>query len=458
MSSGRPLLVLAVNQLGFGGTEKAMVSLARSIDRDRFALRVVALHDEGPRLDDLVAAGIEVIGVQGDRDALIAALEGAEIVDVHRDGGAERLLPAACRAAGVRVLVETNTFGAFDSSADEHQFDCHLFPSKMCALRYRQQVGLTGAEFFQRHAVVRWPVEVQAMRFSAPERADAKRRLGLDPDRPVIVRTGRDDDRKWRNLLIDMLPHLLALRADVQIVYGGVTSAKMRRLDRLGLLPRVRLMPLMGQEELAVLHGAADVYLNASEIGESLGVAMVEAMALGVPVVTCSTPWVDNAQIELVDNGVNGYVASHPVQFAEAVAALLEDADLAKRLGDAAARKATAQYDAARQTQLVERIYETLLKGGEIGTVLDPTPAEIDAFEGDYELRLEDEFRPLTVIERRQVRRQRQRERIDWTLRAIRHADRRTVAAAYWLAHARVRPGLPSARTPTPDRTERADA
>lgn len=52
------------------------------------------------------------------------------------------------------------------------------------------------------------------------------------------------------------------------------------------------------------------------------------------------------------------------------------------------------------------------------------------------------EFRPLTVTERRQVRRQRERERIDWTLRAIRHADRKTVAAAYWLAQARVLPAL----------------
>ena len=42
-------------------------------------------------------------------------------------------------------------------------------------------------------------------------------------------------------------------------------------------------------------------------------------MALGVPVVTNATPWTDNAQVEVVDNGVNGWVANHPRSFAEAV-------------------------------------------------------------------------------------------------------------------------------------------
>jgi glycosyltransferase involved in cell wall biosynthesis len=261
----RRQIVLTCNQLGVGGTEKAMVSLARALDRERFDVRVIALLEAGSRRADLDAAGIETTCVAGDVERLASAVSGADLVHAFRHGGTEHLLPAACRAAGVGKLVETNTFGAYDASTDERQFDLHLFVSQMCALRYRRRAGITGLGFFARHGVMRWPVEVTAMRAAAPERAEAKRRLGLDPERPVIVRTGRDNDRKWRNLLVDMLPALLALRDDVQVVYVGVTPAKMRRLAALGLLERVWMLPLMDQDGLALVHAAADVYLSRSK-------------------------------------------------------------------------------------------------------------------------------------------------------------------------------------------------
>lgn len=438
MSQDRPRIVLTCNQLGIGGSEKAMVSLARTLDRDRFDVRVIALIHQGSRRADLDAAGIETTCAYGEEKSVVRGLAGADLVHAFRHGGTERLLPAACRAAGVRKLIESSIFGAHDASSDERQFDFHLFASKMCALRYRRQVGLMGPEFFARHGVLRWGVEVSAMRAAAPARPEAKLRLGLDPSRPVVVSTGRADDRKWRNLLIDMLPPLRALRGDVQIVLVGITPDKMRRLARLQLLEHVRMLPTMGQDRLALVHAAADVYINAAEIGESLGMAMVEAMAVGTPVVTCSTPWVDNAQIELVDNGVNGYVASHPLSFAQAVATLLGDDALRKRFGRAATEKAQVQYDVTAQTRLTERIYDSLLNGNDVRDVLEPTPAEIDAFTQEYEDRLGNEFRPLTAQERRDVQRERKRERVRWAIRAARHADLETVKLASWQARARL--------------------
>ena len=51
------------------------------------------------------------------------------------------------------------------------------------------------------------------------------------------------------------------------------------------------------------MYAACDVFVTAAEIGESHSYAIEEAMALRLPVVTSSTPWVDNAQIEQVDEG-----------------------------------------------------------------------------------------------------------------------------------------------------------
>ncbi len=414
-------VVLAVNGLGLGGTEKAVQTHALAFDRDRFEVSVVAVLEDGVRRAELEAAGIRVDCADGDEARLTELIRGADVVHVTRAGVAEPLVPAACRAAGIEVLVESNVFGAVDASADEAQLSCHLFPSKMCALRYRIRLGLEGPDFHRRHRVSHWPVDIARLRDLAPERAEAKRRLGLDPDRPVAGRIGRANDRKWRNLIVDMIPALLELAPETQVALVGPTPAKLRRLDRLGVLEHVRIFgPTANEEELAAFYAACDVFFTAAEIGESHSFAIEEAMCLGVPVVTCSTPWVDNAQIEQVDEGVTGHVAGHPRSFAEAIASLVMDTAKRERFGRAAAEKSDALFEAGKLTRQLEGLYEALLDGREPPAEWSPPPAEVDEFEAEYERRLAACYRPLTALEEREERRDRLAERATWATRAAR--------------------------------------
>lgn len=414
-------VVLAVNGLGLGGTEKAVQTHALAFDRNRIDVSVVAVLEDGVRRKTLESAGIGVEVAGGDLGRLTALFEGADVVHVTRAGVAEPLVPAARRAAGVPILVESNVFGAVDASPDEAEFSCHLFPSKMCALRYRNRLGLEGSDFHERHRVSFWPVDIAGLRAQAPERVDARRRLGLDPDRPVVVRVGRDNDRKWRNVLVDMAPPLLEMVPDVQIAYVGATGSKLKRLDRLGVLDRVHLFPTTSQEaELASFYSAADVFVTAAEIGESHSFAIEEAMCLGLPVVTCSTPWVDNAQVEQVDAGETGWIADHPVQFAEAVASLLADDCQRKAFSARARAKSDALYDAGPLTRQLERLYSALLETGKAPAEWLPPTEEVDAFRTEYERRSTAAFRPLDNAERAEVRNERLLERTRWAMRAVR--------------------------------------
>ena len=161
-----------------------------------------------------------------------------------------------------------------------------------------------------------------------------RRLLGLDPQPPCGGCTGRPVDIKWRNLLVDMVPPLLREVPEAQLVFVGATPSKIRRLRRLRVLDRCTLLePTLDEDRLAAFYAACDVFVSASEIGEAQGMANLEAMAFGVPVVTCSMPWADNAQVEFVEHGRTGLIANHPRPFAEAVAALLLDAGLRHRLG-----------------------------------------------------------------------------------------------------------------------------
>ena len=340
---------------------------------------------------------------------------------VHRGGLAEPIVPAACRAAGVEALIETNVFGLRDTSPDDAQFSAHLHISQMCAMRYRERAGLDLETFHRRHRTLHYPVDVDALRADATTRDEAHALLGLDPGRPTVVRVGREDDRKWSDILVAMAPHLLELVPDAQIVLVGATDHRRAQLRRLGVLDRVHCLASSSEpRRVAAFFRAADVFASASSIGESFGLAIAEAMALGVPVVTNSTPWTDNAQVEVVDNGVSGWVANHPRAFAEAVADLLGDERRRLAFGAAAAEKASAVWHPSRLTRQLEWLFETVTTTGAPPPEWSPGIAEQAAFEADYPRWATEQYRPLSPRERREARIAVLRERADWAWRDLR--------------------------------------
>lgn len=408
--AARPTVAYVGSELGLGGTEKGMVAHAVLLDRERFTPRVVTVHQLGPRQTDLDRAGVRVDCAAGDPRRLRELLDGVPVVHVFRHGIHEPLVVDACRDAGVRVLIESNIFGAVDKSPDEARFACHLFLSQMCLLRYQGWVG-ESPDFSARHRVSYLPVDSGRLRSLAVDPREAKLRLGLDPDRPVVGRLGRAADLKWRDLLIDMGPELLRLVPDVQFLYVGMTPAKQRRAGRLSLLEHLKAVPpVAGERELVTLYSACDVLVNAAVIGESQGVAIAEALALGIPVVTCSTPWADNAQVEIVDHGVDGWVANHPRPFAEAVADLLGDEERRRSFGAAGAAKVQRLLDPGTLTRQLEQLYAHHLSGGEGTVQWRPSEADVDRFAADYPARARRQFRALTLRERAEAEVARRRD------------------------------------------------
>lgn len=75
---------------------------------------------------------------------------------------------------------------------------------------------------------------------------------------------------------------------------------------------------------------------------DGFNMAMVEAMAAGLPVISNAHP------TSPITHGVDGFVAVHPHEAREYAAVLLADAELARTMGDAARRTAVARFGLAR--------------------------------------------------------------------------------------------------------------
>ena len=76
----------------------------------------------------------------------------------------------------------------------------------------------------------------------------------------------------------------------------------------------------------------------------SLGLAVVEAMAIGMPIVGLATTELPT----VIRNEVNGYVDTRPQRLVEAMNALVEDPDTARRWGEAARATAQSRFSIAR--------------------------------------------------------------------------------------------------------------
>jgi glycosyltransferase involved in cell wall biosynthesis len=432
-------LAIVVHELSIGGTAKTAVNHALAHDRQRVTPRVLEIFDCGARAGELEAAGIPVASAHGDERRMAELLAGAEVVHVHRPGALDPIVPAAARHAGVSHLVETNVFGQVDASSDERQFDCHLFVSQMCALRYQGSVGAPGDAFGARHRVSYNPIDVRGLRALAPATRDAKMELGLDPDRPVVARVGRADDRKWAPIVIEMLPQLARFVPDVQVLLVGVTPSKRQLLRSRHVIGRTTILePTTDERRLATYYAACDVFISASSIGESFGVAIAEAMTLGKPVVTTSTPWVDNAQVEVIDPGVTGYLANHPRVFAEAVADLLANATRRTAFGAAGAAKADRLWDVGPLTRQLEDLYEHLVAHGRLPPRWTPSDQEYASFAAEYEGRSAQQFRPLSRREALEARGTVLAERARWLTRDVVEDPRGRLGPSLAMALSRV--------------------
>jgi predicted ATP-dependent Lon-type protease len=132
-------------------------------------------------------------------------------------------------------------------------------------------------------------------------------------------------------------------------------------------------------------------------------------MAAGKPVIVNSTPWADNAQIELVDNGKTGLIANTPKTYAEAVVYLINNKKEAKKMGLAGQEKVKNEYNAEKITNCLQKIYLDLIikkkMKGINKNIVDEnsqyclTNYDILNYAAEYKRRLNDYFKRSSLIE-----------------------------------------------------------
>ena len=180
--------------------------------------------------------------------------------------------------------------------------------------------------------------------------------------RRIVFALGRMTYYKGFNVLIDAAA---ALPDDCAVLVGGegeLLHHYRSQVASLGLAGKVHFLGHINDADLASHFEACDIFCMSSTVrAEAYGVAMLEAMVMGRPIVATDiagsgVPWVN-------EHGVTGLnvPAGDPAALAKALQGLLQDRAWRLRMGDAARARYERDFQAANMTRSTLDLYRRLL-------------------------------------------------------------------------------------------------
>lgn len=198
---------------------------------------------------------------------------------------------------------------------------------------------------------------------SAARRRNTRLRLEVAAGEKLVVNVGRQEFQKGQRYLLECMVRVLQDHPDVVVLIAGReghASDELRRLhSRLRLGDRVRF--LGHRDDVPDLLAAADLFVFPS-LYEGLGGAVLEAMALGVPIVASDLPAV--REITPPGRAARLVPPGDVEALARTVVRLLGDGSHRQALGRGARAIFEECFRVERSAQRMARLYRALLHGG----------------------------------------------------------------------------------------------
>ena len=214
------------------------------------------------------------------------------------------------------------------------------------------------------------PCGTDLQTFSGLEQDVARQQLKFTPSQKLVLYAGRFDPRKGLDVLVRaMADEAMASHGDSQLLIAGgsrpgqADGQERDRIealvDELGLSDRVRFLGRVDQDLLSIYYAAVDLCCLPSH-EEPFGLAALEAMACGTPVVA-STVGGLNFTVLPEQTGLL-VTPGDTSQLAQAMARMLGDRSWAAHLGRASRARVEAHFSWDGVASRLDQVYSELLK------------------------------------------------------------------------------------------------
>ncbi len=371
-------ILYPVNELKIGGAEQQLLELVRGLDKTRFRPVVAPLYPRGAL------------------DAEFRAVPGVKVVDLHRKGKYD--FSTFARIALLLRRERIDLIQPFLSPATLFGLLPAMVmgtPSKVvterCGVRRRRGIGYklyrTVEDWLSRYADIIIPnsvagqdllldrglpvgkirviyngINLERLRVDPSVIAAHRARLGLPQGGVVVGILASLTRPKGHDTFLRAAAHVSSQRGDVcyAIVGDGPLGHELEALaSDLGI--REQAVFFGYQRGVADLLASCDLVVSASRDNEGCSNSILEAMALGVPVIATDI----GGNRELVQDGVTGRlvpVGDHSALAAEIIAALSEDAET-RAMAERARGMIYSRFGLERMVRDYEVTYTRLLQG-----------------------------------------------------------------------------------------------
>jgi glycosyltransferase involved in cell wall biosynthesis len=377
-------VVHVITRLTLGGSSENTIAQVVALARAGFAcgLAVGAAESEAPSLEGARRRGCRIADVPGlgrevsprrDLGALLALVrlvrrERADVVHTHtsKAGFLGRLAARLARVPAVIHQPHGHIFyGYYGPRGSAFYISLERLAARWCdriitlTERGIEEHLAQGIGRREQYVAVPSGVPTAELRARAPARDAARARLGLPRDAYVVVGVGRLVPVKGFERLVAALPGVLAEVPSAHVVLvgdGPEREALSAQAAALGVGARVRLTG--ATDDVTNFLAAGDVCAAPSR-NEGMGRALVEAMALGLPVVGSAVGGIPAVIGE--DEAGRLVPADDVTALAAALASLGRDEALRSKLGEAARTRAERFSTAVADARLVE-VYAALAR------------------------------------------------------------------------------------------------
>ncbi|WP_282709350.1 glycosyltransferase family 4 protein [Ligilactobacillus sp. Marseille-Q7487] len=184
-----------------------------------------------------------------------------------------------------------------------------------------------------------------------------RKKLGLSMSDVVIISVGEVNANKNHEIIIDAIAKLD--NCNIKYLIAGTGNKQMELKEKVSLLKLDNQVCFLGyRSDVPELLNSCDIFAFPS-IREGLGLAAIEAMAAGLPLITSDTRGINDYSID----GITGYKAKFNdiESFLQGIKNLVSDKNMQEKFGKHN-RKIAGKYDIKNVESIMSQIYMSILK------------------------------------------------------------------------------------------------
>lgn len=298
--------------------------------------------------------------------------EKIDILHIILPVGASFSFIKAAKSLGVKIVIHSHTQSEniflFVPEILGRRIFSNIFDAYLARIYNNADILICPTEFAKEnsprvHEGMKYEVisnGIDTVRFTPRDPALFFKKYHLPLTGKKILFLGRLHPEKSIDTLIKAVPELSKRYPDVKVLIAGEGSqkGKLQKLAHdLGVGDTIIFLGRISEEDLVFVYNSCDIFVLPS-IAELEGIAVLEAMACGKPILIADSP--TSASKYFVDRNGLLFKPQDPKDLAEKIFTLLSDENALKIMGQQSLEN-SKRYDINQSVALLEHLYYSAL-------------------------------------------------------------------------------------------------